>query len=455
MTLSHEFVRLHKSLTYDALSGAAIEAAKARCMDYLGALAGGINGPLARPMLRAQAAAPCSPPESSVLATPLRAPCATAALLNGITGHTLELDDGDRRSYGHPGVVVLSALFPVAEALRASGKDFLLAMTIGYEAYVRIGQAANPGMLRRGYHSTGTAGALAAALAVSSVRGFDTDAMLGALGIAGLCASGLCISLRKACELKPFSAGRAAYNGVVAAEMVALGLAGADDILEGKDGFFQAYSGQEADPAVLLAPLGSPFAVEGSYIKFYPACRYTHAPIDAALALRDKVVLDDVEKIIITTYPTAISLTAKDTLPADAASTRFNMGFGVALALAQGKVSMSDFCAEKAADPLIATMFSKIRYQEDPALDSIKNNVRGAEMEIICKDGTRASIRVPLPVGEPENPAPAERYRQKFMDLSRDVWSGPRQRAILERIAHLEELEHVTELTDLLRPDRQ
>ena len=62
-------------------------------------------------------------------------------------------------------------------------------------------------------------------------------------------------------------------------------------------------------------------------------------------------------------------------------------------------------------------------------------------MEIICKDGTRASIRVPLPVGEPENPAPAERYRQKFMDLSRDVWSGPRQRAILERIAHLEELE--------------
>ena len=202
-------------------------------------------------------------------------------------------------------------------------------------------------------------------------------------------------------------------------------------------------------------PLGSPFAVEGSYIKFYPACRYTHAPIDAALALRDKVVLDDVEKIIITTYPTAISLTAKDTLPADAASTRFNMGFGVALALAQGKVSMSDFCAEKAADPLIAAMFSKIRYQEDPALDSIKNNVRGAEMEIICKDGTRASIRVPLPVGEPENPAPAERYRQKFMDLSRDVWSGPRQRAILERIAHLEELEHVTELTDLLRPDRQ
>ena len=79
MTLSHEFVRLHKSLTYDALSGAAIEAAKARCMDYLGALAGGINGPLARPMLRAQAAAPCSPPESSVLATPLRAPCATAS----------------------------------------------------------------------------------------------------------------------------------------------------------------------------------------------------------------------------------------------------------------------------------------------------------------------------------------------------------------------------------------
>lgn len=454
MTLSQEFVRLQKSLTYDALSSAAIEAAKARCMDYLGALAGGVNGPLARPMLRAQADSPCSTQGSSVLATSLRAPCATAALLNGITGHTLELDDGDRRSYGHPGVVVLSALFPVAEALQASGKDFLLAMTIGYETYVRIGQAANPGMLRRGYHSTGTAGALAATMAVSSVRGFDTDSMLGALGIAGLCASGLCISLRKACELKPFSAGRAAYNGVIAAEMVTMGLAGADDILEGKDGFFQAYSGQEADPTVLLAPLGAPFAIQGSYIKFYPACRYTHAPIDAALALRDKVVLDNVEKITITTYPTAISLTAKDKMPVDAASTRFNMGFGVALALVQGTVRMADFCAEKAADPLVAAMFSKIRYREDPALDSIKDNIRGAEMEIACKDGTKAFIRVPLPVGEPENPAPAERYQQKFMDLSRKVWSKPRQQDILERITHLEELEHINELTDLLRPDR-
>ena len=279
------------------------------------------------------------------------APCATAALLNGITGHTLELDDGDRRSYGHPGVVVLSALFPVAEALRASGKDFLLAMTIGYEAYVRIGQAANPGMLRRGYHSTGTAGALAAALAVSSVRGFDTDAMLGPWASPASAPRGCASRCARPANSSPSAPAARPITALSPRRWSPWALRGPMTSWKARTVSSRPIPARKPIPPCCWPSRLPPFAVEGSYIKFYPACRYTHAPIDAALALRDKVVLDDVEKIIITTYPTAISLTAKDTLPADAASTRFNMGFGVALALAQGKVSMSDFCAERRRIP--------------------------------------------------------------------------------------------------------
>ena len=405
-------------------------------------------------MQDAHAASSCHGNDCTVLCTHLRGSSTEAALLNGIAGHTLELDDGDRRAYGHPAVVVFSGLFPVAEALHASGRDFLRATAVGYEAFARIGQAANPGMLQRGFHTTGTAGALATAMAVGSLRQLDADALLNALGVAGLCSSGLCITFRKGSTLKHFNAGRAAFNGVSAAAMAAVGAQGADDILEGKDGFFQAYSGQEPSRDILLAPLGGkPFAVEGSYIKFYPSCRYTHAPIDAALALRQRIPLEEVREIAITTYPTAVRLTAQPHLPHDSPSSRFNMGFAVCLAYVQGEVHIPDFCKEKADDPRIQELFGKITYAEDASMDNAANNVRGARMRVTATDGRSEEIYVPLPVGEPENPAPAERYAAKFASLSASVWSRGRREAILESIGRMEQLADMGELARLLTPD--
>lgn len=450
MCTSRKFVGLLEAMRFDQLGAAAVKAAKDRCIDYLGALAGGVRqGALAGHLLRDMAARKQVTGESSIIGTPYRAPADQAALANGVTGHALELDDGDRKAYGHPAVVVFSALFPVAEAMGASGKDFLLATAVGYETYARLGRALNPGALRRGYHTTGIAGCLAAAMAVAKLRKFDAERMLNTLGVAGLFSSGLSITFRSGGTLKPLNAGRAAFNGVAAAQLAALGAEGAPDILEGKDGFFQAYSGQEASEDIILAAVQAPLGVEQSYVKFYPSCRYTHAPIDAALALRSQVDLDDVREIVITTYPTAIYLAAKKELPSDAATSRFNIGFAAALALVQGYVGVNDFHPDKAANPKLRDLFGKIRFVEDAAYDCVANNIRGASMSITTGAGT-ASIDIPLPVGEPENPAPTEMYAAKFADLAGAVWDVPRRQAILDCVERLDRLDDIRDLMCLL-----
>ena len=452
MTLTTSFAGLHARLSYADLGPNAIRAAKERCIDYLGALAGGINGSVVEPV-RAATLQACALSESTVLATHERASQAQAALLNGIAGHTLELDDGERRAYGHPAVVAFSAAFPVAEALRSSGKSFLAAIAAGYEAYLRLGSSVNPGTVQRGFHTTGVVGALEAAVTAAKLYAATDKVMTDALSIACLCSSGLTYTFRKANALKAFNAGRAAYNGVIGAQMAVMGIEGADDFLEGKGGFFQAYSGLEPSEEKLLAPLASPFAVEGSYIKFYPSCRYTHAPIDAALALRSQCNIEDVEKIVITTYPTAILLTARTEMPEDAGSARFNIGFAVAVAFVKGHVGLGDLDPKTAEDARVGEIFSKISYVEDASWDCPERNVRGAAMDIVLKGGRTLRTEIPLPVGEPENPAPAEKYREKFLDLSAGVWSRKRQEEILETVGVLEELDDITRLTRLLCAD--
>ena len=235
-------------------------------------------------------------------------------------------------------------------------------------------------------------------------------------------------------------------------ELVERGAEGAPDILEGKDCFFHAYSGQEIDETLLTRPLEHPLGIESSYIKFYPSCRYTHAPIDCALRLRDKVKLEDIKSIVITTYPTALYLAGKSEPPRDGLAARFNIGFAAALALVYGQPKIADFSADKAKDPKIEAVFRKIRFVEDESYDSAADNVRGAAMDIVTDAGT-FSVRVPLPVGEPENPAPAEMYARKFDDLAAGVWSAERRRAIREMVDGMETLPDMAEAAALLASD--
>src|SRR4030095_13999099 len=96
-------------------------------------------------------------------------------------------------------------------------------------------------------HPTGTAATFGAAAAAGSLLGLNAEQMLDALGTAGTQAAGLWEFNADGAMSKHLHPGKAAFNGMLAADLARLGFTGARRILEGERGFFRATS-ERFDP---------------------------------------------------------------------------------------------------------------------------------------------------------------------------------------------------------------
>ena len=108
------------------------------------------------------------------------------------------------------------------------------------------GRRFRPGDYEDGFHSTGTIGVMGAAAAVAKLYRFDLPQVLTTLGIAASEGAGLRENFGT--MTKPFHAGKASENGVVAADSLALGWTATLEVLEAPRGFFHA-AGGGYDPA--------------------------------------------------------------------------------------------------------------------------------------------------------------------------------------------------------------
>jgi len=361
--------------------------------------------------------------ECSILGVKKKVPSVNAALANGVSGHSMDLDDGHRKALGHPGVSVIPAALAVGELTGCNGKNLLTSIIIGYEIFVRVGKAVNPSLFSRGFHTTGVCGSLAAASAAAKVLSLDKEKVVSTLGIAGTQSSGLLVLTHSGQMMKPLNAGKAAQNGVVSALLSQAGAIGSSKILEGKDGFVQAFS-DNCDYSLILDHLGENFEIKNCYKKFYPACRHSHAAIDAALYLKNKfnIMTKDIREINVTAYPAALKLTEKKDMPIDEAGTRFNLAFVVSLALAKGRVGIKDFSIENIKNIEIKNLFRKVRIKSDASLESKEKNIRGSKVEVVLLDGKKYEKIVQLPRGELENPASLEDFYSKYYECTDSYW---------------------------------
>jgi 2-methylcitrate dehydratase PrpD len=223
-------------------------------------------------------------------------------------------------------------------------------------------------------------------------------------------------------------------------------------VIEEKDGFGQAFAGNW-DPASMLNSLDTQFSISECYRKLYPSCRHSHAAIDAALFLSNskKIPVENIQKIIVTTYPAALKLTQKENMPADEPSARFNLAFAVSLALVKGRAGLAEFSTEITNDPRIGQLFEKVDFISDPSFESKTDNVRGAELEIKFSDNTAVKHRVLLPKGEPENPASPEDLDEKFKNCIADFWSDRKTAAVMQAIRDVDQIDDIRMLTELIR----
>ena len=237
------------NLRYEEIPEPARALARQCILDYLGVAIPGADDPLVR-MLLDELTEAGGAPQARIIGHRARLPALSAALLNGAAAHALDYDDVNMAMPGHPSVAILPALLALAELNGAAGRDVITAFVAGYETACRIGSALQPGHYNLGFHSTGTVGAFGAAAACARLLRLQTMATACALGIAGTQAAGLKSQFGTMC--KPFHAGKAAQNGLLAARLAARGFSSRADIIECVQGFALTH-GPDFSPEAAVA----------------------------------------------------------------------------------------------------------------------------------------------------------------------------------------------------------
>jgi len=376
--------------------------------------------------------------QSTIFGVREKVPALHAALVNGISSHALDMDDGYRYGGVHAGVAVIPAALALGEAKNLDGKRFLLAMVMGYEIINRISKAMNPSHLGRGFHTTGTIGSLGAAAACAVILGLDNRQMAHAIGMSALQSAGLLQILTDGAMVKPLHPGKAAMAGVLSAEFALRGAKGPVIALEGQKGLFKAMA-DEVNVDHLFDGLGTEFYISGQYIKFHAACRHIHPTIDGLLSvMRDRQLkFQDLDSIDITTYPVAVSFCGSKDLPDTPEGAKFSLAFSSAMAAYFGDAGESRYTQATVMNEEIRSLAARVTSGTSERWEKAYPRERGAGLKIRTRKGEILTIDVPLPNGEPENPASDEDFIRKFKQNVTDLNPDAVQK-LLDVIQHLE-----------------
>ena len=352
-----------------------------------------------------------------VLGLPIEASGSIAALMNGISSHVIELDDGHRIGMLHLGAPVISAMLAVSEKENLTTNDFIKGIVIGYEVAIRLACAVQPGCKLRGYHATGTCGTIGAAMGIAAALHFDFEQMKSAFSAAATSAAGLLEMIEGDTELKPFNAGRAAMDGVVAAYIGKARFKAPEDALGGKRGFLKVMT--DAPKMEYLTDFTpGKYMIETIYMKPYAACRHCHPSIEAALHIREKegFRIDEVDKISVETYKLAIA-GHDHTVIQGVNSSKMSIPYSLAVALYTGKAGLNEFTEGFISNPAIQALTDKVVVSENEEFSALCPQKRVGVVTVKTKSGVFTD-RVDYPKGEPENPLSRQELDDKFRGLA-------------------------------------
>ena len=397
--------------------------------------------------------------ETTVIGTGLRVQERFAAFANGVGVHADDYDDTQLaaqrdRVYGlltHPTAPCLPAALAVAERHGRSGRNLLLAYSLGLEVETKISEAMSPRHYQHGFHSTATCGVFASASAVSRLYGLDVDATARALAIAASQAAGLRENFGT--MTKPFHAGRAAEAGVLAADLARAGWTATEKILESPRGFFQAHGGGYTLQA-LQGKLGNPwtFLDPGVSIKPHPSGSLTHPGMTKMLELilEHDIQPDQVDRIEVGTnhnMPNALI----HHRPTDELQAKFSMEFCMAILLLKRRGGLPEFTDAVVNSPHVQQMIGRVHFGVHPEAEAAGYDKMTTIIDITLQDGRVISGRADFGKGSPANPMTYDEVADKFRGCAQFArWDEDRTEQIIETVRHLEQLASVTELTRLL-----
>lgn len=343
----------------------------------------------------------------------------TAAFVNGLSAHAAELDDGDRYGMFHPGAPLFSSLLVLIQKKSISSNQFYKAVISGYEASMLIARSMQPDLKEKGFHGTGFAGTVGAAIACAVAMKANREELTATLSAACTSAAGLLKVIKGKSQMKPLNIAYAAQNGLQAAFMAKAGFIGSADVLDGDMGFIRAFSEQFNGSIILESASAVKPLIHAIYVKPYAACRHCHAPIEAAIHIAKKpdFSADKIHSIVVSTYSWAIR-GHDHTNITGMSSAKMSIPYSVAAALLFKNGDIDVFDGDYLTNQDVLALTNKVKVIEDPKMTLKAPGERGARVKVKFKaEAEEISFFVALPKGEPENPVTDSELVQKTNSL--------------------------------------
>jgi 2-methylcitrate dehydratase PrpD len=393
--------------------------------------------------------------ESIIWGTPFRAAANNAALVNGTTVHSFELDDFHMLG-AHPAGIVIPAALAIAEHKGGvNGKDFLTAIAIGFELTLRLTDccgASGRSAFERGIHGPSACGFIGSAAAAAKLLELDEEGVLNAFGI-----SIPPLSLQSAqygAMVKRLFAGKAAQTGVMGAQLSGRGFTGIKDILELKFGSFCKAISDGYDLTRLTVGLGQEYLTKEDGFKKYSCVATNFAALDAVREIMNEhsVNIEKIKRVTLTISDFTKTHAAWEYKPEGVMNAQMNIYYCIAIMLLEGDCFVDQFSEEKLANEKVRELTKLIDIIVDPEMDKQQYTKWGARVEIEFKTGERLSRKVDFYRGSARNPMSYEEIKNKFVRLAQKKISIAKANSIIATVEELEELKDIGELAGLLVP---
>lgn len=386
-------------------------------------------------------------PEASVIQQKWQTDVARAALANGVLIGAFECEP---LTGSHASGTVLPAVLSVCQRERFDGAAFLTALALGFEVSARIARTAVGLETVRGFHNPGTQGPFGAAAAVGKLYGFDEERLASAMGIAGSSSAGLLEFAWSGGDTKRLHLGRAGQLGLESALLARQGVRGPETVLEGRSGYFNAFS---TPPRIekLLERLGTDWAIEPPSLKSY-ATHVTHqAVVDAIQRFKREQLLDSgtITRVVIRGAKRIMEERHAARAPHDVLGGQYSLPFTTAVALTRDMANPLVYDETAVHDPLVRELARRVELDPRDDIDHGAPYVWPADVIIEC--GSRShTLRTRPHKGAPSNPFTWAEICEKFQRYTSSVIGASRATALIDVVGRLEKVTDMTEVAELV-----
>jgi 2-methylcitrate dehydratase PrpD len=319
----------------------------------------------------------------------------------GVAGHVLDYDDTFSDGVAHVSAAAAPAALVLAAHLSATLDRALEAYAEGFEAMAAVAAASHPALYDAGLHPTTVCAPIGAAVAAAALLEFPEAQRQQALALSVLRAGGTRGAFGS--DGKAIQVGLAAAAGVQAALLARAGAIVDPAVIHGPLGFEQVLGATFELPA--RSGAGRPRAIERNWIKLYPSCLGTHAPIECAARLREDGHRLEQQPVEVLVHPVARQAAHRDVVD-DGLAAKFSIPYCVAHTLGHGPPGVRDFAR---ADPLTLELAARVRVTVDRSLP---------EFGAVIRVGTDEPVRIPCPRGAPGRHASGADLAGKVADLA-------------------------------------